>query len=156
VDFLKKVLKISFIVILVVAIIYLIVGLFFLDNSKTSTNYGAFGKVVSSGAKGSIRSTDALEVGLDKILINMRSGKYRYMKADMTFRMADEDQKEAILKNMPRIRDTILKFASSLDSDIMITPEGKENFKKELQNLIYNEYGHKIDAIYFNNFVLAQ
>lgn len=155
-DFLKKVLKISAVVILVVVFIYMLVWFFFLNDSKSSGNYGNFGKMVAGGGKASTVSTDKTEVNLDKVLINMRSGKYQYMKADMTFNMANEDQKEQLIANMPRIRDTILRYAASQDSDKLATPQGKDEFKANLKEVIEDTYGYSIDAIYFRNFVLAQ
>lgn len=152
---LSKILKISAIVVLAVAIVYLIVGMFFLGENKSS-EFGTFGKVVKPGQQRSVSSTDELEVNLDKVLINMRSGKYKYMKADMSFKMKDSTHKKALIKNMPRIRDAILRYSASKDSDKMITPEGKEQFKKDVQDIIYDNYGYQIDAIYFRNFVLAQ
>lgn|GEM_PF-599069 len=157
-NFFKKILKISLIVILVVTIIYLIVGLFFLNNTKSSKKYGGFGNVVAPGGRltSGTSSTDKLDVNLDKILINLRSGQYEYMKADMTFHMDDENQKEKLIKNMPKVRDAILRFSASQDSDKLSTSAGKEEYKKKVKDLLYNEFGYKIDAIYFRNFVLAQ
>lgn len=150
-----KIFKISLIVILLVAIVYLIVGAFFMSSTK-STEFGSFGNMVSPSSRTSTLSTDKLEVNLDKILINMRSGQYRYMKADMSFKMANESQKSDLIKNMPRVRDTILRFASSQDSDLLKTPQGKEEFKKNLANLLEEDYGYNIEAVYFRDFVLAQ
>lgn len=156
-NFFKKILKISLIVILAVTIIYLIVGLFFLNDNKSSSKYGGFGSVVAPGSRSasSTGSTDELDVNLDKILINLRSGQYEYMKADMTFHMNDENQKERLIQNMPRVRDAILQFSASQDSDKLSTPAGKEEYKKSVQDLLYKEFGYKIDAVYFRNFVLA-
>jgi flagellar basal body-associated protein FliL len=155
VDFGKKVLKISAIVIVLVAITYIIIGAFF-SNSSKSTQFSGFGKMVSPGSRTNIQSTDELEVNLDKVLINMRSGQYKYMKADITFRMKDAKQKEDLVNNMPRIRDAILRYAASQDSNVLKTPEGKDEFKKNIAELIYDTYGYQIDAVYFRNFVLAQ
>lgn len=154
-EFLKKVLKVSAIVVLAVIIIYLVVGLFFMSSNK-SGEFNTFGSSFKASSQSSSRSTDPLEVNMDKVLINLRSGQYRYMKADMSFKMGDENQKEIVLDSMPRIRDTILKFSSNQDSDEMKTDAGKEKFKEDLKNLIYDRHGIQIDAIYFRNFVLAQ
>jgi len=150
----EKILKISAVVILVVAIIYLIVGTFFNSSAKTSTEFGGFGQMVSS--KVGSRSTDKLEVALDKVLINMISGQYRYMKADISFKMKNEKDTEQLKKNMTYIRDTILRFSASQDSDKLSTDEGKQQFKKDLKDIIYESYGLEIEQIYFRNFVLAQ
>lgn len=149
----EKILKISAIVILLVATVYLIVGTFFTSGAKTSTQFDGFGKMVSS--KTSSRSTDKLEVTLDKILINMSSGQYKYMKSDMSFKMKDEKSTEEIKKSMPHIRDTILRFSAGQDSSKLATDKGKQQYKKDLKDLIYESYGIEIDDIYFRNFVLA-
>lgn len=157
-NFFKKVLKIALIVILAVVIIYLIVGLFFLSDNKSSGKYQSFGSVVAPGSsalRGNTSSTNKLEVNLDKILINLRSGQYQYMKADMTFHMNDKNQKEKLIQNMPRVRDAILRFSATQDSDRLATPAGKEEYKKRVQDLLYNDFGYKVDAVYFRNFVLA-
>lgn len=150
----EKILKISAIVILAVAAIYIIVATFFTSSAQTSTEFGGFGKMVSS--KTNSRSTDKLEVVLDEVLINMSSGQYRYMKSDMSFKMKNEQNRDQIKKNMPHIRDTILRFSGNQDSDKLATDEGKQQYKKDLKDLIYESYGLEIEDIYFRNFVLAR
>mgnify|MGYP003571718840 CR=1 FL=1 len=152
----NKILKISAIVVLLVAITYIIVGTFFVKSNKTNTNFGGFGKMVAPGGKTSTVSSDKLEVSIDKILINMHSGSYKYMKADMAFKMTDAQSKEALVKNMPYIRDTILRFSSNQDSNLLATSAGKQQYKEDLKELIYESYGLLIDNIYFRDFVLAK
>lgn len=152
----EKILKISIVVVLLVAVVYMIVGTFFMSSTSTNTNYGGFGKMVSPGNRGSSLSTDRLEVTIDKILINMQSGKYNYMKADMSFKMKDEENKKALEKSMPYIRDTILRFSSNQDGDKLETSAGKEEYKKNLKELLYDSFGVQIEDVYFRNFVLAR
>jgi len=152
----EKILKVSAIVILAVAAIYIIVATFFTSGAKTSTEFGGFGKMVAPGSKASSKSTDKLEVTLDKVLINMSSGQYKYMKSDMSFKMKDEKNRDQIKKSMPQIRDTILRFSGNQNSDKLSTDEGKQQYKKDLKDLIYESYGLEIDDIYFRNFVLAR
>ena len=150
----KKILKISSIVVLVVAIIYIIVATFFASNVKTNSNYKAFGSMVSSSSP-STKSTDELEVNMDKILINLHNGPYRYMKADISLKMRDEDNKEAIEKAMPHVRDAILRYSSNQDSTKLSTIDGKEAYKEGIKNLLYDTFGFEVDGVYFRNFVLA-
>lgn len=152
----NKILKISASVVLLVALTYLIVGTFFMSDNKTNTQFGGFGNMVKPSGKSSTVSSDKLEVSIDKILINMHSGDYRYMKADMAFKMSDEKNREDLVKSMPSIRDTILRFSSNQDSDKLSTPEGKQQYKDDLKELIYESYGLAIDNIYFRDFVLAK
>jgi len=153
---LNKILKIVIIVIASVALIYVIVGTFFMSDSKTNTQFGGFGKMVKPSGKSNTVSSDKLEVSVDKILINMHSGSYKYMKADMAFKMKDEKNRDALKKNMPYIRDTILRFSSTQDSNKLSTPAGKQQYKKDLKDLIYESYGLDIEDIYFRDFVLAK
>lgn len=151
----EKILKISIIVVLSVAIIYLIVGTFFTNNTKTNTQFDGFGKMVSPKNKNT-KSTDKLEVTVDKILINLSSGQYKYMKSDMSFKMKNEDNKDKLKKSMPYIRDSILRFSTTYDSDILSTDAGKQEYKKNLKAMINDTYGLEIEQVYFRNFVLAK
>ena len=127
-----------------------------MGGSKTNTQFGGFGKMVKPGGNSNTVSTKKLEVSIDKILINMHSGNYKYMKADMAFKMKDENNREALVKSMPHIRDTILRFSSTQDSNKLSTPAGKEQYKEDLKDLIYESYGLAIEDIYFRDFVLAK
>lgn len=152
----NKIFKISAIVVLLVAITYLIVNTFFISNNKINTSFGGFGKMVAPGGKSNTVSSDKLEVSIDKILINMHSGPYKYMKADMAFKMKNENNRDALIKSMPSIRDTILRFSSNQDSNKLSTPAGKQQYKEDLKDLIYESYGLAIEDIYFRDFVLAK
>lgn len=152
----EKILKISAVVILLVALTYLIVGTFFMKDSKTNTSFGGFGKMVAPGSNLSTVSNDKLEVSIDKVLINMSAGPYKYMKADMAFKMKNEKNKSQLVKNMPYIRDTILRFSSNQDSSKLATDAGKQQYKADLKDLIYESYGIEIDNVYFRDFVLAK
>jgi flagellar basal body-associated protein FliL len=153
---LNNILKIVISVIVLVALTYIIVGTFFMSDTKTNTNFGGFGKMVAPGGKSTTVSTNKLEVSVDKILINMHSGNYKYMKADMAFKMKDGSDKDALVKSMPSIRDTILRFSSNQDSNKLSTPAGKQQYKEDLKDLIYESYGLDIEDIYFRDFVLAK
>ena len=127
-----------------------------MKDNKSNTNFSGFGKMVAPGGKTSTVSSNKLEVSIDKILINMHSGSYKYMKADMSFKMSDGQSRDALVKNMPYIRDTILRFSSNQDSNILATSAGKQQYKEDLKDLIYESYGLSIDDIYFRDFVLAK
>ncbi|WP_024954444.1 flagellar basal body-associated FliL family protein [Sulfurospirillum arcachonense] len=152
----NKILKISALVIILVALTYLIVGTFFMKSSKTNTSFGGFGKMVAPGSTMSTKSTDKLEVSMDKILINMSKGPYKYMKADMAFKMKDESSRDELIEKMPYIRDTVLRFSSNQDSAQLATDKGKQQYKADLQNVIYDSFGIEIENVYFSDFVLAK
>lgn len=150
------ILKITAVVIFLVAVTYLIVSTFFMSGDKANTTFDGFGNMVSPTSRTNTTSKDELEVNIDKVLINMHSGYYKYMKADMAFKMKDTANKDALVEQMSDIRNTILHFSSNQDSNKLATPEGKQQYKKDLIDLIYESYGLSIEDIYFRDFVLAQ
>ncbi len=152
----SKILKISAIIILLVAITYIIVATFFSGDSNTNTQFSRFGNMVAPGAGTTTKSTDDLEVNMDKILINLHSGSYKYMKVDMALKMKNKKEKNKLINSMPQIRDTILRFSSNQDSNNLATSEGKQQYKADLIDLIYESYGFQIEDIYFRDFVLAK
>jgi len=149
-------LKIVIGVIVLVAVTYIIVGIFFMSDGKTNTKFSGFGEMVAPGGKSNTVSSDKLEVNIDKILINMHSGNYKHMKADMAFKMKDENNKKALVESMSSIRNTILRFSSNQDSSKLSTSVGKQQYKEDLKDLLYESYGLAIEDIYFRNFVLAK
>lgn len=154
-EFWKKITKISLGVIVAVAFIYLVVGTFFMSGSQTNTNFNTFGNTVAKG-NSSTKSTDELEVAMDKILINMQGGRFSYMKADLSLQMKDENNKEKLEKMMPRARDVILRYSATKNGDEMITNEGKDLYKEELKAILKDTLGIEIKEVFFRDFVLAQ
>jgi len=151
----KIILRVSLIVVLLVAIIYIIVGALFQHDVKTNTQFSGFGKMVAPSTKTNSTSTDKTEVSLDKVLINMRSGQYKYMKADMSLKMQDVKNADQVKNNMSSVRETVLQFSSRQNSDNLTTDKGKQQYKENLKNVLNDTYGIQIQDIYFRNFVLA-
>ncbi len=151
-----KALKISALVVVLVALVYLIVKIFIYGDSSTKVNYQKFGNSVVRDAKTSTEGTDPRDVAVDGILINIGGNQYQYMKSDMTFKMKNRSDKKAIEKNIRAVRDLILRYTSSIKGGDLETQSGKEEYKKALIDLIYNNFGYEVQAIYFRNFVLAQ
>ncbi|MBE0491452.1 MAG: flagellar basal body-associated FliL family protein [Sulfurospirillum sp.] len=149
-----KIFKISLVVILLVAVVYMIVGLFF--TSDTKSEFSGFGSVVKPTSKPQTQSSDKLEVSMDKIIINVSGTKYKYMKADISLKMSNDAAKTKLKENMPQIRQAIMRFSATQNGDKLATPQGKEEFKKNLTSLLRDSYGLDMQAVYFRNFVLAQ
>jgi flagellar basal body-associated protein FliL len=154
----NKVLKISIGIVLVVALTYGILSMFFGNKSGTNTKFSGFGKVMvpSSRSKTSTVSTNKLDVNLDTILAPLSKGDYRYMKADISFKMSNKQNKEALMSNMSQTRNVVLRFSATRDSNKLATERGKEKYKKDLKNVISDNLGYQIDGVYFRNFVLAK
>lgn len=151
----KRIFKISLAIIVIVAIIYIIVGTFFSGGKSTNTNFDGFGNSVAK-TPSSTKSTDDMEVALDKILINMQKGEFRYMKADMSLKAASPSDKEALQDSMPRVRDMILRFSSNQDSDDLMSNEGKQEYKAQLKEMLRDTMDINVEDVYFRDFVLAR
>lgn len=151
----NKIIKISIYVVLCVALIYLVVATFFSNSSQTNSEFSGFGQMVSSSKKKATKSSDPLEVSLDKILVHMSSGQYKYIKADMSFKMKDSSNKDELEKNMANIRNLVIRFSSTQNGSTLASDEGKQQFKQDIKQVIKETYGYEIENIYFRNFVLA-
>jgi flagellar basal body-associated protein FliL len=151
-----KALKISVLVVIVVALIYTIVNVFMYGDKQTSANYKKFGQSVVRDQKTSTEGTDPSDLAVDGILINLRGSQYSYMKADMTIKMKNKSDKKKLEKNIEKVRDLILRYSSTKSGNVLATPKGKEEYKNALKEMISDTFGYDIDAIYFRNFVLAQ
>ena len=81
-----KILKISIIVVLLVALVYFVVNIFLHGDKQTRDNFQKFSQHVAGRANKSTQGTDKTEVPLNGIVITLGGGKYHYMKADMSFR----------------------------------------------------------------------
>ncbi len=150
-----KALKISVIVVVLVALVYFIISIFLHGDNQTKQNYRKFSEYVASRTNKSTLGTDKTEVPLDGIVITLSGGKYHYMKADMSFKMKNIDDKKALKKKIRDVRDLVLRYTSAQNSDKLITAKGKQEYKKRLKKVIYNTFGYEVEDIYFRNFVLA-
>ena len=150
-----KVLKISLVVIILVALTYFIVDTFLYGDKQTKANFQKFSTYVARASKKSTEGTDKSMVAVDGVTITLNGGKYHYMKADMSFKMKNSDDKEALKKNIDDVRDLVLRYTSRQNGNLLTTNKGKEAYKEKLKDIIYQTFGYKIQDIYFRNFVLA-
>ena len=150
-----KALKISVIVVVLVAIVYFIIGIFLHGDEQTKQNYRKFSEYVASRTNKSTVGTDKTEVPLDGVVITLNGGKYHYMKADMSFKMKSVSDKKALKKDIKDVRDLVLRYTSAQNSDRLITAKGKLEYKNKLKKEIYHTFGYEVEDIYFRNFVLA-
>jgi len=150
-----KALKISIVVVILVALTYFIVDTFLYGDKQTKVNYQNFARKVAHVSKKSTEGTDKSMVPIDGVTITLNGGKYHYMKADMSFKMKNSDDKKALEKNIDDVRDLMLRYTSRENGNLLATDKGKEAYKEKLKEIIYQTFGYKIEDIYFRNFVLA-
>jgi len=110
---------------------------------------------VASATKATNVSTDANEVSLDTIYINIRSQKFKIMKADIALIMKNANGKKALKGNMENVRNAVLQYLNTMDSNGLDTLEGKERLKSELMGMIEENFGYEVETIYLKNFILS-
>ncbi|ATB70967.1 putative basal body-associated protein FliL [Sulfurospirillum diekertiae] len=119
------------------------------DNSEPSYTSSPIAK------KANNLSTDAREVSLDTIYINIRSQKYKILKADIALVMKSNTSKKALQGNMDNVRNAVLQYLNSMDANGLETVNGKERLKEELIDMLENTFGYQIETIYIKNFILS-
>lgn len=100
-------------------------------------------------------STDAKEVNLDTIYINIKSKKYKILKADIALVMKSKTSKKAIQGNMDSVRNAVLQYLNTMDANGLETVSGKDRLKEELSDMIENTFGYQVETIYIKNFILS-
>lgn len=121
---------------------------------KESANASSY-ETVTSTTKATNVSTDANEVSLDTIYINIRSQKFKIMKADIALIMKNANGKKALKGNMENVRNAVLQYLNTMDSNGLDTLEGKERLKSELIGMLEENFGYEVETIYLKNFILS-
>ena len=86
----------------------------------------------STPKKTTLASTSENEVSLDTIFINIQSEKFKMMKTDIALVMKDKKGKKALMSDMENVRNAVLRYLNSMDSNGLDTPKGKDRLKSEL------------------------
>jgi flagellar FliL protein len=147
----EKLLKITLSFIVLLIIIGFIAIRYMLKEDMGVSSYGN----ASPSAKVSNVSTDAKEVSLDTIYINIRSQKYKIMKADIALVMKNSAGKKALKSNMENVRNAVLQYLNTMKADGLETLEGKDRLKGELISMLEETFGYEIETIYLKNFILS-
>jgi len=147
----EKLLKISlaFIVLLIITGFVTINYLLKDDGKQSSYESSAPAKRVTN------ISTDAKEVSLDTIYINIRSKKYKILKADIAVILKSKTSQKALQGNMDSVRNAVLQYLNTMDANGLETVDGKERLKEELIDMLENTFGYQIETIYLKNFILS-
>ena len=100
-------------------------------------------------------STDVKELSLDTIYINIRSQKYKILKADIALKLKSSNSKKALQGNMENVRNAVLQYLNAMDANGLETVKGKERLKQELIGMLEETFGYDIETIYIKNFILS-
>jgi len=135
--------------------ILIIVGFWAISYMLKDTNNEPSYASTPSVKKANNLSTDVKEVSLDTININIKSQKYKLLKTDIALVMKSNTSKKALQGNMDNVRNAVLQYLNTMDSNGLETASGKERLKEELSDMLENTFGYQIETIYIKNFILA-
>lgn len=146
----EKLLKISLGFIVLLIIVGFVTINYMLKEDSTQPSYET-----ATAKRATNVSTDAKEVSLDTIYINIKSQKYKILKADIALVMKSKTSKKAIQGNMDNVRNAVLQYLNTMDANGLETVSGKERLKEELSDMIENSFGYQVETIYIKNFILS-
>ena len=89
------------------------------------------------------------------------AGRLRYIKTDVSVRVADIAAANAVRFHMPYVRNSLLMLLASQTSEIVSSQEGKEKIRrdalKEIRDIIETEESlprSDVVEVFFNNFIV--
>lgn len=88
-------------------------------------------------------------------------GKLKYMKLEVSLKVADTLSSNAVRHHMPLIRDYLVRAFSRLQDEDVDTQQGKEGVRlaalEGIKTLLEEEDGKQgVTGLYFNNFVIQR
>lgn len=147
----EKLLKISLGFILLLIIVGFVTINYMLNDDNNAPSYTSS----PSAARATNTSTDVKELSLDTIYINIRSQKYKILKADIALKLKNANSKKALQGNMDNVRNAVLQYLNAMDANGLETVSGKERLKQELIDMLEETFGYDIETIYIKNFILS-
>lgn len=148
----EKLLKISLGFILLLIIVGFITINYMLNDDDSRPSYTSS---PSSSRAATNTSSDIKELSLDTIYINIRSQKYKILKADIALKLKSANSKKALQGNMENVRNAVLQYLNAMDANGLETVSGKERLKQELIEMLEDTFGYEIETIYIKNFILS-
>lgn len=148
----EKLLKISLGFILLLIIVGFVTINYMLNDDDSRPSYISS---PSSSRAATNTSSDIKELSLDTIYINIRSQKYKILKADIALKLKSANSKKALQGNMENVRNAVLQYLNAMDANGLETVSGKERLKQELIEMLEDTFGYEIETIYIKNFILS-
>jgi len=145
----EKLLKISLGFIGLLIIIGFITINYMLKDDKNQSSY------TTEATPKKASASNAQELSLDTIFINIKSQKYKILKTDIALVLKNKNSKKALQANMDNLRNAVLQYLNTMDANGLETVAGKDRLKEELITMLENTFGYEIETIYFKNFILS-
>lgn len=89
------------------------------------------------------------------------AGRLKFIKADLTVRLADSDAANAVRHHMPYIRNNIVLLLSAQTDESISSQEGKEALRqealREVRGILRSEEGRDgVVDLYFTSFIIQK
>lgn len=86
-------------------------------------------------------------------------GKLKYLRTEIAVKVASAAASTKIKDNLPYLRSDIILLLSSLDSELVNTPQGREQMRKQTLDAVRNRMQELAqepcaEELYFSNFVV--
>jgi len=147
----EKLLKISLGFIALLILIGFVTINYMLKDDNSQSSY----ETAPAAKKTSALSTNAQELSLDTISINIKAQKYKILKADIALVLKNKTSKKALIANMDNVRNAVLQYLNTMDANGLETLNGKDRLKEELIEMLESTFGYEIETIYIKNFILS-
>ena len=111
----------------------------------------------SFAAGGGKKNTGSNLLPLKTFTVNL-SVPGKYLKVDMELELDDPKKVEAIEKDIPRLRDAIIRLLSRKTAEDLLTGEGKDTLTDEIIHVSNITLGHggkpPVIGVYFTEFIV--
>ena len=157
------------IIIIAVVVIVLIlggVGAFFALSGKKASSKATTGEAAATeaeapeaeaegeAAEGEGGKVEASLFPLETFIVNLQV-KGSFLKTDMQLEFKNGEDVKKAEKEVPRLRDTVIRILSSKTATEILASEGKEKLKDEVRTAVNELLGEeKVLEVYFTEFII--
>ena len=156
------------IIIIAVVVIVLIlggVGAFFALSGKKAPSKATTGEAAATeaeapeaegeaAAEGEGEKVEASLFPLETFIVNLQV-KGSFLKTDMQLEFKTGEDVKKAEKEVPRLRDTVIRILSSKTATEILASEGKEKLKDEVRTAVNELLGEeKVLEVYFTEFII--
>jgi flagellar FliL protein len=97
-----------------------------------------------------------VDADLDVFVVNLvGDGPSRYLRTTLSLGVASEEEKEEVTKGSAPIRHAVIMYLTERKVEELLSPEGKDRVRTELQKAINAALGRKlVHSVYFKEFLI--
>ena len=125
-------------------------------SSKEQKAAGEESKSLLDKIKGSKPAEFGDTINLKPFNINLGNPlENRYVRLEVAFEYKGKDsQRQEIEKRMPQLRDAIISVTGKKSREFLLSPEGKDQLRKELLIVVNRYMSRPIEAVYITDILI--